>query len=428
LITERKTAMAHAFSYRQNRLFGENVDLQEFTARTETPFYIYSKQEIINNCSLVKQAGTGVDLLACYAFKANFNPQLLKIIRDMGLGADVVSGNELRLALHLGFDPQKIVFAGVGKTEQEIELAVNSRIHSLNVESIEEYEQIERICSRLKKDIRIAVRINPDVEAQTHAYISTGTHINKFGVSSKEALSIYRRAVKNQWIRPEGIHMHIGSQITKVQPYIDAAAVIREFYEQVRNEGADLSFIDLGGGIGINYEYNFADSNDPVVYIQSLLPEYLQGFKDLDVKLIVELGRSIIASSGLLVSRVLYRKETPQKKFLIVDAAMNNLIRPSLYNAYHSIVPLVKNSRPAAVVDVVGPVCESGDFLAKDRELQEMEQGEYIAVGGAGAYGAALASYYNLRPAIAEYLIDGEKTDTIFKAEKFEDFVVKHGL
>jgi len=420
--------MTTAFSYRQNRLFGEDVDLQNFSSRTETPFYIYSRQEIINNCSLVQQAGEGIDLLACYAFKANFNPALLKIIRDMGLGADVVSGNELRLALHLGFDPQKIVFAGVGKTAKEIELAVNNGIHSLNVESIEEYEQIENICSRLKKKIRIAVRINPDVEAQTHAYISTGTHINKFGVSPKEALTIYRRAVKNEWIKPEGIHLHIGSQITKVQPYIGAAAVIREFYEQVRNEGADLTFIDLGGGIGINYEYNFSDPDDQTVYIQSLLPAYLKGFKDLDVKLIVELGRSIIASSGLLISRVLYRKETPQKKFLIVDAAMNNLIRPSLYKAHHSIVPLIKNSRPDSVVDVVGPVCESGDFLAKDRELQEMERGEYIAIGGAGAYGAALASNYNLRPVIAEYLIDGGKADTIFKAETFEDFMKKYRI
>ncbi len=420
--------MTKSFNYKQNHLHCEDIDLQDFSSRTETPFYIYSKQEIINNCSQIKQAGEGVDLLACYAFKANFNPVLLSIIRDMGIGADVVSGNELRLALHLGFDPQKIVFAGVGKTAQEIELAVNNGIHSLNVESFEEYEQIEKICGQLKKEIRIAVRINPDIEARTHAYISTGKHINKFGVSPKEALLIYRRAVKSEWIKPEGIHLHLGSQITSAQPYQEAVEFIREFYKQVKNEGADLTFIDLGGGIGINYEYNFSNMDDPITYIQSLLPAYLQGFKDLNVKLVIELGRSIIASSALLVSKVLYRKETPQKKFFIVDAAMNNLIRPSLYKAYHTIVPLKNDIQTCAVVDVVGPVCESGDFLAKDRELPEMEQGDFLAVGGAGAYAQALASNYNLRPIIAEYLVDGRQVDTIFKAETFEDFVHKFGL
>ena len=282
------------------------------------------------------------------------------------------------------YPANNIAFAGVGKTAWEIELAVNNGIHSLNVESFEEFEQIEKICGELKKEIRIAVRINPDIEAQTHAYISTGKHINKFGVSPKEALSIYRRAVKSDWIKPEGIHLHLGSQITTVQPYLEAIEFIREFYQQVKNEGADLTFIDLGGGIGINYEYNFSNMDDQATYIQSLLPAYLQGFKDLNVKLVIELGRSIIASSALLVSKVLYRKETPQKKFLIVDAAMNNLIRPSLYKAYHTIVPLKKNVQTNSIVDVVGPVCESGDFLAAiplGCGLTDLRQGSLDVIG-----------------------------------------------
>ena len=415
--------MNNTFFYKDNRLYCERVDLQEFTAQTPTPFYLYSKEEIVDNCRQVLQAGKDVDFLACYAFKANYNPALLSLIRDLGLGADVVSGGELQLALRLGFDPQKIVFAGVGKTAQEIELALKAGIHSLNIESFEEYQLIEQIAASLQKSIRFAVRINPDVEAQTHDYISTGKHINKFGVSLQEALTIYKQAQSSKWLKPEGLHVHIGSQITSAQPFLETIQVLRSFYGQLQKEGIALTFLDLGGGIGVDYENNFSDDGRSSTFITELLPVYLQGLADLGLKLVVELGRSVIASSGLLISKVLYRKETPLKKFLIVDGAMNNLLRPSLYNAHHEIVPLLLNNTSKEIVDVVGPVCESGDFFAKDRELQTMTQGDFLAVGGAGAYGQALSSNYNFRPTIAEYLVDGRQIKTIYKGQSFENMV-----
>lgn len=420
--------MNRTFYYEGNRLFCEQIDLQKFAMQTPTPFYLYSKEEIVRNCRQVLQAGQGLDFLACYAFKANYNPGLLKIIRDMGLGADVVSGGELQLALRLGFDAQKIVFAGVGKTAQEIALAIRSGIHSLNIESFEEFLLVEKIAAEQQKGMRIAVRINPDVEAQTHDYISTGKHINKFGVSLQEALKIYRKALHSKWLKPEGVHVHIGSQITSPQPFLETIRVLRSFYEQLKKEGVSLTFLDLGGGIGINYENNFLNAEQPSTHIEELLPVYLQGLADLGLKLVVEPGRSLIAASGILVSKVLYRKETPLKKFLIVDGAMNNLLRPSLYKAHHEILPLLLNDSAKEVVDVVGPVCESGDFLAKDRPIQQMEQGDFLTVGGAGAYGQALSSNYNFRPTIAEYLVDGGKVETIYQGQTFEDMAKNLGL
>jgi len=413
--------MSKTFYYKEKHLICEQVDVQSWAARTPTPFFLYSKREILENTRQVLQAGAGLDYLACFAFKANYNPSILKLMRDVGLGADVVSGGELQWALKLGFDADKIVFAGVGKTAEEIELAIQAGIYSLNIESAEELHQTEAVAARLQKPMRIAIRINPDIEVQTHAYISTGRHINKFGVSSAEALMLFKQARQSRWLKPEGLHVHIGSQITVVQPFLQAVKFLRDFYEKLQTEQIKLRFLDLGGGIGINYQNNFLDDQAPHTYLKKLLPAYLKGFGDLKVKLMVELGRSLIASAGLLVSKVLYRKETPLKKFIVVDAAMNNLIRPSLYNAHHEVVPLQLKDGPRQVADVVGPVCESGDFLAKDRELPWFAQGDFLAVTGAGAYGQALASNYNLRPKIAEYLVDRERIETIYKGESIED-------
>ncbi len=413
--------MSAAFFYDSNRLFCEQTDLSEIVKKIETPFYLYSKQELEYNCRQIQGAAKDLNNLMCYALKANYNPTLLQIIRDFGFGADVVSGGELFFALKAGFDPEKIVFAGVGKAAAEIEYAIKSEIHSLNIESESELHLTADIAARLQKKIQIAIRINPDIEAQTHEYISTGMHENKFGVSAEEALKLYKIAHDAVYLEPNGIHVHIGSQITKLEPFLNTIKFLKDFREKLSREKIEINYLDLGGGIGINYENNFKDAGEKSTFVADILPAYLKGFRDLNIRLIGELGRSVIGSTGLLITKVLYRKQTPLKNFLIVDAAMNNLIRPSLYNAYHEIIPLELNSVEKEVVDVVGPVCESGDFLAKDREMQETAQGAYLAVTGAGAYGQALSSNYNLRPTIPEYLVDGKNILLIGKERSVED-------
>ncbi len=419
--------MSKTFHYRNHILHCEEIDLVQFAQTHQTPFYLYSKRELVNNCRQVLAAGQGLDFLPCFALKANFNPALLKIIRNLGFGADVVSGGELQFALKLGFAPQKIVFAGVGKTEEEIEFAIRHNIHSLNVESEQEYLTVARIAKRLQQTVRIAVRVTPDIDAQTHSYISTGKHINKFGVSARKALSLYKMSLDDPWIDPQGVHVHIGSQITTPEPFQEAIAFLRSFVEELKGLGVDLRFLDLGGGIGINYSADFL-TDQPSTYINDILPVYLDGLKDLNLKLVAELGRSIIGSAGILISKALYQKDTGVKQFLIVDAAMNNLIRPSLYQAYHEIVPLIRDQRGKKVMDVVGPVCETGDFLAQNRELPDIQPGEYLAVTGAGAYGQALSSNYNLRPRVAEYLVDGDRVTTIYKGQTIEEIALEFGI
>ena len=412
--------MKRAFHFKNNVLHCEDVDLQQFSQNRATPYYLYSEAQIIENCQAVLDAGKDVDFLPCYALKANYNPAILKLVRQMGFGADVVSGGELEFALKAGFPANTIVFAGVGKTEAEIELAIRTGIHSLNIESIEEYHLVHQVAARMKKPLRIAFRINPDIEAHTHDYITTGRHLNKFGMPLSDAIKLYEHAANEYYLLPVGVHVHIGSQILEAKPFLEAAQYLRQVVEQLRAKGLEISTLDLGGGIGIDYEDDF-QKTETELPIKTVLPQYLHALKDLNVKLVVELGRSIIGNAGILVSRVLYRKQTPLKHFVIVDAAMNNLIRPSLYQAYHSIVPFILQDVPKQKVDVVGPVCESGDFLAKDRMLPVMERGDLLAVGGAGAYGQALASNYNLRPLIPEYLVSGDKVKTIYKGQSIED-------
>jgi len=413
--------MASPFFYSNKILQCESLDLLKLTQKKQTPFYLYSKQEITNNCTQVISAGSAHNFLPCYALKANYNMHLLKLIHELGFGADVVSGGELYFALRAGFAPEKIVFAGVGKTAEEIEFAIKTGIHSLNIESEQELLLTAEIASKLEINTRIAFRLNPDIEAQTHDYISTGLHKNKFGISSDEALRLYKIALKNDFLKTEGLHVHIGSQITTSVPYIKTIKFLHSFIDKLNSIGVHLSFIDLGGGIGINYNNNFSERKNNSTFINEILPPYLDGFKDLGLEIVIELGRSIIGSAGILISKIIYSKQTPQKKFLIVDAAMNNLIRPSLYDAYHEIVPLHLTDQKSEVFDVVGPVCESGDFFAKDRKMPHMQAGEYIVIVGAGAYGQVLSSNYNLRPRIAEYLVDGTQIKTIYPGEKIED-------
>lgn len=414
--------MPQNFYYKDNHLFCEQTDLQRFAEDHETPFYLYSQQEITANCRLVQQIGQAYDFLPCFALKANYNPSLLTLIRNLGFGADVVSGGELQAALKLGFPPEKIVFAGVGKTGAELELAIRTGIFSINIESLPEFNLLASLAEKYGKKTRIAIRINPDIDAHTHSYISTGKHINKFGVTPEVALELFEQAQQNPWLEADGLHLHIGSQITEAGPFRQAVQFVHTFLARLQQKGIRVKHLDLGGGIGINYHNNFR-SQVPVTYLQEILPHYLAGFKKLNMKLVVELGRSIIASAGVLISRTIYPKENAGKHFLIVDAAMNNLLRPSLYQAYHEIVPLTLHERPQVLYDIVGPVCESGDFLAKDRPLEAIEAGEFIAVAGAGAYGQALSFNYNLRPRIAEYLVNGAEVKTILKRQTIDDIL-----
>ncbi len=419
--------MPPAFYYKDNRLYCEQTDLQRFAEEHATPFYLYSTKEITANCRLVQTIGKPYDFLPCFALKANYNPTLLKLIRDLGFGADVVSGGELQAALKLGFAPEKIVFAGVGKTAEELELAIRTGIFSINIESLPEFHMAAALAEKRGKKTRIAIRINPDIDAHTHSYISTGKHINKFGVTPEVALQLFELAGQNPWLEADGLHLHIGSQITDAEPFRQAVQFVHNFLARLRQKGIHVNHLDLGGGIGVNYHNNF-HNDEPTTYLQDILPRYLEGFKKLKIKLVVELGRSIIAAAGLLIIKAIYNKESAGKNFLIVDAAMNNLLRPSLYQAHHEIVPLTLDKRPQVIYDVVGPVCESGDFLAKDRPLMRIDAGEFIAVAAAGAYGQSLSSNYNLRPRIAEYLVNGETVQTIFKRQTIDDIMNAYEL
>lgn len=413
--------MNNPFYYKNSCLFCENVDLHEFAKTVSTPFYLYSQAEIEYNCDAVWQAAGNASFQPYYALKANFNPALLKIILDKNFGADIVSGGELYFAKKTGFPAEKIVFAGVGKTDQEIQQALDNNIHSINIESEEELKRIAQLAKKSRKKQRIAIRINPDIEAKTHPYISTGLHTNKFGVSADRAFELYLEASKQSHLFVEGIHVHIGSQITQDTPYLATAEFLRNFIKRLKEKAIEIKYLDLGGGIGIDYDNAFDDTNKPRTYINEILQNYIGAFKDLNIMLFAELGRSIVGSAGVLVTKVLLNKKTPLKKFIITDAAMNNLIRPSLYQAKHEIVPLVKNSKLQIKSDIVGPVCESSDFFAKDISIQEMNPNEYLAIGSAGAYSQVLASNYNLRPTIAEYLVNGSQVTCIFKGNSIEN-------
>jgi diaminopimelate decarboxylase len=364
--------------------------------------------------------------MPCYALKANYNPALIKIIKDMNFGADVVSGGELYFALENGIPPEKIVFAGVGKTKEEITQAIKKGIHSINIESKSELEQVMSVADQLKKRIVVAIRVNPDIDAKTHPYISTGLHSNKFGVTRETAIELFKMAKDALYIEPSGLHVHIGSQIETIEPYLESVKYLKDLISQLENMGIPIKYIDLGGGIGINYQNQINEKGEPSTYLKKILPGLLKPFMNEKRKILIELGRSIIGSAGILVTKVLYIKDTPLKKFIIVDAAMNNLIRPSLYNAHHQILPVTNKEKSTEIVDVVGPICETTDFFAKDRLLPKFREEDYLVIGGAGAYGQALSSNYNLRPTIAEYLIDDNHLRTIFKGESIENIALRY--
>ena len=407
----------HFFKYYRNKLFAEDVAVKELAEKYGTPLYVYSYRTLLRHFRAYSDAFNNYPHIICFALKANPNISILRLFAKHGGGADIVSGGELYKALRAGIPPQKIVYAGVGKTEEEIRLSLKSKILMFNVESEDELREINRIAGIMRRKAPIALRINPDIDPETHPYIATGLKRHKFGIPIEDALEYYRIASRLKNIKVTGIHKHIGSQITKVSPFVDALRSILLLMDKLLAEGLDIKYLDIGGGLGISYK----DEEPPIPkdLAGNLIP-LLQGRK---LTLIVEPGRSIAGNAGILVTRVLYLKKGDEKEFAIVDAGMNDLIRPSLYSAYHRILPVIRKQRNTVLYDVVGPICESGDFLAKERELKEVRRGECLAVMGAGAYGFSMSSNYNCRPKAAEVMVKGREHFLIRARETFNDLL-----
>ncbi|HAK59038.1 MAG TPA: diaminopimelate decarboxylase [Nitrospiraceae bacterium] len=408
----------HDFSYKNGELYCEGVAVNAVANRVGTPFYLYSSNTLTSHYRAFQSAFEGVPHLICFALKANPNGALLRLLGKEGAGADIVSGGELFRALRAGIDPKKIVYAGVGKRRDEIEYALKVGILMCNVESGEELLAIDRSASEMRVRAGIALRVNPDIDAGTHAYISTGLKKNKFGIPIEQALEYYQTARKLHNVEVIGVHQHIGSQITEVKPFVDAIERLVQFVGELKAEGIDIKFINMGGGLGITYK----DETPP--HPRELSQAIQPLLKQSGCTLVLEPGRAIAGNAGILVTRALYHKDSEVKKFLIVDAGMNDLMRPSLYEAYHDIKPVVEPaSADHTVVDVVGPICESGDFLAKDREMPEVKPGDLLAVMGAGAYGFSMASNYNSRPRVAEVVVKGNEFFTVRERETYDDLI-----
>jgi diaminopimelate decarboxylase len=405
------------FHVRDEELWCEEVPLRALAQECGTPLYVYSHATLERHFAAFDGAFDGVPHLTCYAVKANSNLAVLGLLAGWGAGMDVVSGGELFRALRAGCDPKKIVYAGVGKTAREIADALRAGILMFNVESIEELRQIDRVAGELGRRAPVALRVNPAIDPQTHTYIATGLRESKFGIEAERVLETYRAALALGHLDVVGIHCHIGSQITQVGPFRAAVEKIAELVREVRALGADLRYVDIGGGLGISY--NQEEPPEP----KQLSAEVLPVLRELGATVVTEPGRVIVGNAGALLARVTYRKDTSAKSFLVVDAGMNDLVRPSLYGSYHRIVPLRKAAGTHRPMDVVGPICESGDFLAKDRELPAVPPGEFVAVLSAGAYGFAMSSNYNSRPRAAEVLVRGGSYAVIRARETYDDLV-----
>ncbi len=407
----------HYFEYRNGKLFAEDVSVEDLVKEHDTPLYIYSAKTFKRHFEAFDSAFEGIDHLTCYSVKANSNLCILKMLSEMGSGMDIVSGGELFRALKAGVDPQKIVYSGVGKREHEIREALISDILMFNVESRQELEKINQVAVEMNTKARISLRINPDVDPKTHPYISTGLKKNKFGLDIEQALESYKLARDLSGIDPVGIDCHIGSQLTSIEPFIEALNRIKKFHLQLKDLGIEIKYLDLGGGLGITYDEETPPH--PVEFGKAIK----ENLKDLNLTLILEPGRVIAGNAGILVTKVLYTKESPSKNFIIVDAAMNDLLRPSLYGSFHRIECAEQKDGPAKMADVVGPICETGDFLAQDREIREVDQDELLAVFSAGAYGFTMSSQYNSRPRGAEVIVDGDKVTLARRREVYFDLV-----
>ena len=410
------------FEYRNGEMYAEQVPLQKIAREVGTPAYVYSLATLKRHFKVFDQAFAKAPHIVCFSVKANSNLALLRAFAKEGSGFDIVSGGELFRALKVGADPKKIVFSGVGKKKQEIEYALDAGILMFNVESEEELFALNEIAAGVGKKAPISLRVNPDVDPQTHPYISTGMKKAKFGVDIKKSLDGYKKALALKNVEVVGVDCHIGSQLTSVTPFVDALAKVREYLDRVlagemKKEGAQIRYLDLGGGLGISYN----DEKPPLP--DEYAAAIIRGLEGLDVTLILEPGRVIVGNAGVLLTEVQYVKETDTKKFVIVDGGMNDLIRPALYGSYQAIQPVAESKAGKIVADVVGPICESGDFFAKDREVARPKRGDLLAVMSAGAYGFTMASNYNSHPKPPEVLVDGDKYYVVRKRESMEDLI-----
>jgi len=406
------------FSYSGNDLYCEQVPLADLAAQVGTPAYVYSSQTILANYRAYDEAFGALPHSVCYAVKANSSLAVLALLAKAGAGFDIVSGGELARVLAAGGDASRVVFSGVGKTAAEVEFALDHGIHSFNCESEPEMALLDAMAARRGVKAGFSVRVNPDVDAVTHPYIATGLSQHKFGIAIERAHAVYERARGLANLSAEGVSCHIGSQILDATPILEAVDKLIEFAGQLRAEGCPIRHLDLGGGLGIAYR---PGEKAPAVaaFVEGLHAK----LRDTGLTVMVEPGRSIVGPAGLLLTRVLYRKHNGEKEFIVVDAAMNDLIRPALYHAHHEIVPLRKNGLAPVKADVVGPVCESGDFLARDRAIANAMPGDYLAVCAAGAYGFVLSSNYNSRLRAPEVLVEGSGYRVIRKRETYADLM-----
>ena len=407
----------HHFTYRDDELYCEDVPLRRLAEEVGTPCYVYSHATLKQHFTVFDSAFATVPHLTCFSVKANSNIAVLRLFGSLGGGVDIVSGGELFRARKAGIPADRIVYSGVGKTPAEIDYALNEGILMFNIESDQELEAINRRAGELGCKARISLRVNPDVDPQTHPYIATGMKKNKFGIAIDTALKAYGRAREMEHVEILGVDCHIGSQLTEIAPFIDALKRLRGLIERLGEIGIQIRYLDLGGGLGIIYDQE--SPPHPFEYAQAILQE-MQGLR---CTLIFEPGRVIVGNAGVLLGKVLYTKKGQNKSFVITDAAMNDLVRPSLYGSYHLIQPLARRERETQIVDVVGPICESGDFLAKDRSLPMVRQGDYLVVMSAGAYGFTMSSNYNSRPRAAEVLVHGDRYSIIRDRETWQDLV-----
>lgn len=407
----------HHFDYKDGELHAEDVRVSDLAERFGTPLYVYSAKTLRRHFEAFDSAFASMDHLTCFSVKANGNIHVLKTLAALGAGVDIVSGGELFRALQAGITPEKIVYSGVGKKTREIREALEAGILMFNVESLQELERINKVAQSMGKVARISLRINPDVDPKTHPYISTGMKKNKFGMDIDASLAAYERTLSMPGIEAVGMDMHIGSQLTSIEPFLEAIDKVLAFKKRLSDAGITIKYLDIGGGLGITYDEETPPH--PAEFGKALTEK----LADENITLVLEPGRVIAGNAGILVTEVVYTKAQPSKNFVIVDAAMNDLMRPCLYDSFHAIGEVAPKNRDRQTVDVVGPICESSDFLARDRELPEVKSGELLAVFSAGAYGFTMSSQYNARPRAAEVLVDGDRATLARRRETYEDLV-----
>ena len=405
------------FEYRDGKLFCEDVPVKAIAKKAGTPFYLYSYATFARHFNVFDGAFSQIPHIVCYSLKANPNGALLKIIAKSGGGADIVSGGELFRALSAGIPADRIVYSGVGKSPEELRYAIESGIRMINMESESEFKTLRKLSRKMKRRVPVSIRVNPEIDPKTHPYITTGLKKNKFGILWEDAARIYREIAAEEYLKPVGISSHIGSQILELGPFVEAVRSLKKMILELRGLGMAIEMLDIGGGLGITYKDELPP--EPKDYAKVVN----ENLGNMGITLILEPGRVIVGNSGVFITKMLYVKQTAGKTFYIVDGAMNDLVRPSLYNAYHDIVPVEQKKRKTKVVDLVGPICESGDFLAKDRELQGLKEGELVAVKSAGAYGYAMSSNYNSRRRAAEVLVRGDQFFVVRKRETLKDLV-----